>query len=548
MEVSTNCPSPVLDLSAPEVEDHARAAQAMLGQRKDLQLVLGIGAVGEVALPPPSVLLPQRLVRHRGDDIGPAASKARDQDRRPCRRRSPVVERLDAHRSPRLSLDLGRRAGRIRPGLHTVARAAEDVGVRALSFMDHWFQMDRMAPAQDPMLEGYTALGFVAGRTRDAAAAAPRHGMRARYPGLLAKTVTTLDVVSSSRRSSGSVPPGTGDIWDWACRLPPLAERFERLEGIQICLQMWSADNGPYLGKHYRLEETLCEPAPVSGPRPRILIGGSGEKKTLLLVARYADACNIFGSPDVVAHKFDVLRRHCENITGATQAEIEVTALLGPVGPDADRYRGAPGRGVRCRRRAHCSGRGRRGRTCRWLETMRPAISRLNQVETKPMRVPAFGPTGPKTGLVEKPPAGIDLDVHVRVEVPLDELTQLSRLLGAELEDERFKVTGLTTSVGTTEAVLSVIAATEEPDPGRVRQPGHHRGDRSPPGDRGGDPGELVARLDGSGGRGTVARARREPARNSSGPARPRSVVGNRRAASMRTDQRSATGRAHPFG
>ena len=108
---------------------------------------------------------------------------------------------------------------------------------------------------------------------------------------------------------------------------PPLRERYERLsETLQICLQMWSDDNGPFVGKHFQLAETLCSPPPVSSPRPRILIGGGGERKTLRLVATYADACNFIGDVDVVAHKVDVLRRHCEQV-GRDPEEIEVTAL-----------------------------------------------------------------------------------------------------------------------------------------------------------------------------------------------------------------------------
>src|SRR5205807_804888 len=109
---------------------------------------------------------------------------------------------------------------------------------------------------------------------------------------------------------------------------PPTAERFERLEeAIQICLQMWSEDDGPYKGKHYQLEATLCRPTPVSSPRPRILIGGGGERKTLRLVAEYADACNLMGDPGEVAHKIDVLRRHCEAV-GRDPNEIECTAMF----------------------------------------------------------------------------------------------------------------------------------------------------------------------------------------------------------------------------
>jgi alkanesulfonate monooxygenase SsuD/methylene tetrahydromethanopterin reductase-like flavin-dependent oxidoreductase (luciferase family) len=149
-----------------------------------------------------------------------------------------------------------------------------------------------------------------------------------RHPGLLAKTVTTLDVVSSGRAELG-----IGAAWyerehrGLGVPFPPVSERFERLEeASQICLQMWSDNNGAYEGRHYRLEETLCSPMPVSAPRPRIMIGGSGERKTLRLVAQYADACNIFGTPDEVAHKVDVLRRHCDDV-GRDPNEIEVTAM-----------------------------------------------------------------------------------------------------------------------------------------------------------------------------------------------------------------------------
>ena len=198
----------------------------------------------------------------------------------------------------------------------TSPERAEAIGVRTMSFMDHFFQMDWMAPAEDPMLEGYTALGFVAGRTERLRLRLLVTGVTYRHPGLLAKTVTTLDVVSGGRAELG-----IGAAWyerehrGLGVPFPPTAERFERLEeAIQICLQMWSDDNGPYEGRHYRLDETLCSPMPVSTPRPRILIGGGGERKTLRLVAQYADACNLFGGPDEVAHKLDVLRRHCDAV------------------------------------------------------------------------------------------------------------------------------------------------------------------------------------------------------------------------------------------
>ncbi|HTJ75244.1 MAG TPA: LLM class F420-dependent oxidoreductase [Acidimicrobiales bacterium] len=210
-----------------------------------------------------------------------------------------------------------------------LAERAEGLGVRTLSFMDHYFQMDRVAPAEDPMLEGYTALGFVAGRTERLRLRLLVTGVTYRHPGLLAKIVTTLDVLSAGRAELG-----IGAAWYEREHLalgvpfPPVSERFERLEEtLQICLQMWSDNDGPYEGRHYRLAETLCRPMPVSQPRPRIMIGGSGERKTLRLVAKYADACNIFGPAEMVAQKVDVLRRHCDAI-GRDPNEIEVTAMF----------------------------------------------------------------------------------------------------------------------------------------------------------------------------------------------------------------------------
>ena len=216
----------------------------------------------------------------------------------------------------------------IGPGVADLAQRAEAIGIRTLSFMDHYFQMDWMAPAQDPMLEGYTALGFVAGRTERLRLRLLVTGVTYRHPGLLAKAVTTLDVVSGGRAELG-----IGAAWyerehrGLGVPFPPTSERFERLEeAIQVCLQMWSGDDGAYRGRHYQLDETLCSPMPVSTPRPRILIGGSGERKTLRLVAQYADACNIFGGPDEVAHKIEVLCRHCDAV-GRDPNEIEVTAM-----------------------------------------------------------------------------------------------------------------------------------------------------------------------------------------------------------------------------
>lgn len=217
----------------------------------------------------------------------------------------------------------------IGPGVARLARTAEAVGVKTLSVMDHYFQMEAMAPAEDPMLEGYTTLGFIAALTERLRMRVLVTGVTYRPPGLLAKIVTTLDVLSGGRAELG-----LGAAWyerehkGLGVPFPPTAERFERLEeALRICLQMWSDNNGAFAGKHYQLAETLCSPQPVSAPRPRIMIGGGGEKKTLRLVAQYADACNLFGGPEVVAHKIDVLRRHCDTV-GRDIREIEVTALV----------------------------------------------------------------------------------------------------------------------------------------------------------------------------------------------------------------------------
>jgi F420-dependent oxidoreductase-like protein len=225
----------------------------------------------------------------------------------------------------------------IGPGVTDLARRAEAVGVKTLSFMDHFFQMDWMAPATDPMLEGYTALGFVAGATSTLRLRLLVTGVTYRHPGLLAKTVTTLDVLSGGRAELG-----IGAAWyerehkGLGVPFPPVAERFERLEeALQICSQMWAGDESGYRGRHYVLEETICQPRPVSSPKPRTMIGGGGERKTLRLVARYADACNIMGSHDELAHKIDVLRRHCDDV-GRDVNEIEITTMFRDPHPSVD--------------------------------------------------------------------------------------------------------------------------------------------------------------------------------------------------------------------
>jgi F420-dependent oxidoreductase-like protein len=202
--------------------------------------------------------------------------------------------------------------------------------------MDHYFQMDMVAPAEDPMLEGYTTLGFLAGHTTVPDLQLLVTGVTYRHPGLLAKIVSTLDVLSGGRAVLG-----IGAAWYEREHLalgvpyPPVAERFERLEEtLQIVRQMWSEDDGPYQGRHYRLAETLNSPQPLR--RPPIMIGGDGERKTLRLVASYADATNLFASPHRgrpadIRHKLDVLREHCAR-EGTDYDRIHKTVLYsGPL-------------------------------------------------------------------------------------------------------------------------------------------------------------------------------------------------------------------------
>jgi len=228
---------------------------------------------------------------------------------------------------PRFTLPGG--PGSIATIVAATARAADEGGVSAFTLMDHWFQMEEIATAQDPMLEGYTSLGFLAGQTEHIRLGLLVSGVTYRHPGLLAKIVTTLDVLSGGRAMLG-----IGAAWyerehsGLGVPFPPVGERFERLEEtLQICKQMWSDDDGPYEGKHYRLAETICSPRPIQQPSPPILVGGMGERKTLRLVARYADACNFFASDAaVVEHKLDVLTRHCD-AEGRDPATIETTII-----------------------------------------------------------------------------------------------------------------------------------------------------------------------------------------------------------------------------
>lgn len=216
--------------------------------------------------------------------------------------------------------------------LTETARIADEGGVSLFSFMDHWFQMLDAGGPFEPMLEGYTSLGYLAGITNRMRLSLLVTGVTYRHPALLAKTVTTLDVLSKGRAMLG-----IGAAWydrehaGLGVPFPSTKERFERLEEtLQICQQMWSPNNGAFDGAHYSLAETINLPQPVRGSVP-VLIGGGGERKTLRLVAQYAQACNLFGAPGdealaTVKHKLEVLRGHCDAL-GTDYDAIEKTML-----------------------------------------------------------------------------------------------------------------------------------------------------------------------------------------------------------------------------
>jgi F420-dependent oxidoreductase-like protein len=218
----------------------------------------------------------------------------------------------------------------IGPKLAEIAQTADDCGLASLWVMDHFFQIPFAGKPDEPMLEGYTALSYMAAVTKRARLGTMVTGVVYRHPGILVKSVSTLDVLSGGRAYLG-----IGAAWNEAeakglgIPFPPLKERFERLEeALQIALQMWAGKVEPYSGKHYQLTEPINSPQPLSKPHPPILIGGGGEKKTLQLVAKYADACNLFArmGHDVLRQKLDILKGHCEKV-GRNYDDIEKTAL-----------------------------------------------------------------------------------------------------------------------------------------------------------------------------------------------------------------------------
>jgi F420-dependent oxidoreductase-like protein len=210
-----------------------------------------------------------------------------------------------------------------------IAERAEIAGFSSLWVMDHLFQIRVVGPPEQEMLEGWTALAFAAGRTSRIRLGTMVTGVTYRHPGILVKVATTLDVLSRGRAWFG-----IGAAWNedehrgLGIPFPPLGERMNRLEEtLQIALQMWRGDETPYRGRHYTLERPLCSPLPVQRPHPPILVGGGGEKRTLRLVAKYADACNLFASdPAALDHKLRVLRGHCEAV-GRPFEEIHRTTL-----------------------------------------------------------------------------------------------------------------------------------------------------------------------------------------------------------------------------
>jgi F420-dependent oxidoreductase-like protein len=215
--------------------------------------------------------------------------------------------------------------------LTQIARAAEEADFYSLWVMDHFFQLEPvLGKVDDLMLESYSTLSYLAGKTEKVRLGTLVTGVVYRHPGHLIKSVTNLDVLSGGRAYLG-----IGAAWNereakgLGLPFPPIRERFERLEEtLQIVRQVWSGDFAPFQGKHYQLLEPIISPQPLSQPHPPILVGGGGEKKTLRLVAQYADACNLFGRLEAsdLSRKLDVLRRHCDEV-GRPYQEIEITAL-----------------------------------------------------------------------------------------------------------------------------------------------------------------------------------------------------------------------------
>jgi F420-dependent oxidoreductase-like protein len=214
--------------------------------------------------------------------------------------------------------------------LGAIARDAEEAGVDTVWVSDHLLQADPTAgPGETEMLEAYTTLGFLAARTERVRLGTMVTGVTFRPPALLVKAVTSLDVLSGGRAWLGIGAGYHGEEADaMGLPLPPVAERFERLEEtLQVAARMWAGDESPFAGRHYRLQRPVGSPLPLRRPHPPVLLGGAGERRTLRLVARYADACNLFDIPDggrTVRHKLEVLARHCQE-AGRPYEAVEKT-------------------------------------------------------------------------------------------------------------------------------------------------------------------------------------------------------------------------------
>ena len=225
----------------------------------------------------------------------------------------------------------------IGPKLAEIAQTADEVGFASIWTMDHFFQSGFLGPAEDPMLEAYSTLSYLAAVTRRAKLGTMVTGVIYRNPGVLIKTLTTLDVLSGGRTYLGiGAASHEREARAMGVSFPPVKQRFEQLEEtLQIAHQMWSDNVGAYDGKHYQLAETLNRPQPLSKPHPPIIVGGMGEQKTLRLVAQYADGCNFFAQAgeQVVRQKLDTLKRYCEELDRPYD-EIERTAMAMPSSPN----------------------------------------------------------------------------------------------------------------------------------------------------------------------------------------------------------------------
>ena len=231
----------------------------------------------------------------------------------------------------------------IGPTLGRIGRAADDAGLASLWVMDHFYQIPGLGPVQDPMLEAYATLGYLASVTARIRLGTMVTGVVYRHPGILIKTATTLDVLSGGRAYFG-----IGAAWferealGLGVPFPSTKTRFELLEDtLRAAHQMWAGQTAPFDGRHVRMTEPVLQPPSLTRPHPPILVGGSGERKTLRLVAQYADACNLFtGNLDMLRHKLDVLRRHCDDV-GRPYDDIERTVLgsvtVGPSAPSVSK-------------------------------------------------------------------------------------------------------------------------------------------------------------------------------------------------------------------